>query len=73
MSGFHSQPTPKASTKEATSIPRGHRQAFEDWHVGDEYEIIQMLGQGAYGEVAKARVKRLVYIYIFVLYLYSFY
>ena len=58
MSGFHSQPTPKASAKETASISRIHRQAFEDWHVGDEYEIIQMLGQGAYGEVAKARIKR---------------
>jgi mitogen-activated protein kinase 1/3 len=27
---------------------------FADWHVGNDYEVIKLLGQGSYGAVASA-------------------
>ena len=53
---FNNAPTPKAN-QAAHHHNRRRNVAFSDWCVGEDYEIIQMLGQGAYGEVAKAKVK----------------
>jgi mitogen-activated protein kinase 1/3 len=30
---------------------------FADWHVGNDYEVIKLLGQGSYGAVASAVYK----------------
>lgn len=35
--------------------PKGGKEDFSDWAVGDRYELTRMLGRGSYGEVAQAK------------------
>ena len=53
----HRDPPPTAG-KDETTNQSGHATnlpgEFEDWAVGDRYEMIRILGRGSYGEVAQA-------------------
>ena len=53
--GYSELPTPKCeSATPRTEAPRRVPTAFEGWRLGPRYRLMQILGHGSYGEVAKA-------------------
>jgi hypothetical protein len=48
----HEVETPLETPKPGKSI--GLSESFQDWKVGDRYQLIRLLGRGSYGEVAQA-------------------